>query len=169
MKITIPLTVCYRGILIVVISILLAIKVNAQASCATAPALAPSTTCTTTLGNLLNATNAAPTGTCGGATATTTFGVWYKFTAASTSSTVTISGLGTSLTAATTYVQVFSGGVCGRLTSIACQNVGSALNVTGLTIGSVYYVRIYVTANPNVGTAPKWAFGICIQNPPAND
>ena len=83
--------------------------IYSQATCVTAPGLTPGTSCTATTGNLQNAISAAPAGSCGGATLTTTYGVWYKFTASSTSSTITVNNLGSFLTATTTYLEVFSG------------------------------------------------------------
>src|ERR1043165_218393 len=123
----------------------------AQASndnCASATTLTPASSCSTISGDLYKATNAAPTGACGGATSTTTYDVWYKFTANATSQLITVSNLGNKLTNTTTYIEVFSG-TCGSFTSLACQNVSSSLTVSGLTVSTVYYVRLYVTSNPN--------------------
>ncbi len=69
--------------------------------------------------------------------------LWYQFTAADTACLVTIDGDGG-------FFQVFSG-LCGSLNSIHCSS-GSQLPITttertekisGLTIGEVYYLRIY--------------------------
>lgn len=142
------------------------IVVHSQASCATAFNLTPSTNCSS--GNIKNAANASPTGACGGATSTTTYSNWYKFTSTGTTATITVSGLGSSLTATTTYVELLTG-TCGSFTSI-CQNVASPLNATGLTGGTDYYVRIFVTTNPNSGGNPnQYDYTICIVIPPAND
>jgi len=141
--------------------------IYSQATCATAPSLTPGTSCTTTTGNLQNALSVAPAGSCGGATAATTYAVWYKFTASSTSSTVTINNLGSNLSSATTYMEVYSG-TCVGLSSMGCQNVSSSLTVTTVS-ATTYYVRIYVTSNPTGNPANKWNFDICVQNPPAND
>jgi hypothetical protein len=160
---------CIRVLLTSFLFIILNQIVQAQASCATAATLTPSSTCANPASqpNLQNAVNAAPTGSCGGATATTTFGVWYKFTATSTSSTITVGALGSNLTAATTYLEVFTG-TCGSFTAIACQNVSSRLTLTTV-VATTYYVRVYVTSNPTGNPANKWDFDICVQNPPAND
>jgi hypothetical protein len=142
--------------------------VFAQASCAGAGTLTPGTTCSTTSENLKNAANAAPTGACGGATSSTTYSNWYKFTATATTATITVSGLGSTLTTTTTYVELLTG-TCGSFTS-TCQNVATSLNATGLTIGTIYYIRIFVTTNPNNGGNPnQYDFSICIVSPPAND
>src|SRR5258706_1763823 len=70
-----------------------------QVTCLTATTLTPSTTCSNPAAqpNMQNALNAVPIGSCGGATALTTYGVWYLFTATSTSSTITVGNLGSNL------------------------------------------------------------------------
>src|ERR1700747_361062 len=118
-----------RILLFAFLFIIVPSKIYSQATCVTAPSLTPGISCTTTTGNLQNAASAAPAGSCGGATLTTTYGVWYKFTASSTSSTITVTNLGSFLSAATTYLEVFTG-TCAGLTSIACQNVSSNLPLT---------------------------------------
>ena len=143
--------------------------VYSQATCATAATLTPSTSCSNpaTQPNMQNAANASPTGSCGGATSTTTYGVWYKFTATSTSSTINVTNLKANLTAASTYLEVFTG-TCGSFTVVACQNVTSGLTLAS-SIGTTYYIRVYVTANPTGNPAGKWDFDICVVNPIAND
>src|SRR5687767_9968505 len=113
------------------LGIFLSSNLFGQATCGTAPVITPSITCITTAGDLQGATSSGPAGTCGGATATTTNGVWYRFTAKSPSATITVDNLGTNLTAATTYVEVLRGG-CGTPIPVACQNVSTALNLTTL-------------------------------------
>ena len=145
------------------------ISVYSQATCLTATTLTPSTSCSNPASqpNMQNALNALPIGACGGATALTTYGVWYVFTATSTSSTITVNNLGSNLSAGTTYLEVFTG-TCLGLTSVACQNVSSRLTLS-TTISTTYYVRVYVTSNPTGNPANKWNFDICVQNPPANN
>jgi len=126
-------------------------------------------TCTSVTGTLYNANNSALAGTC--TAANPTYDVWYRFTATSTTHAVTVSGLGSSLTAATTYMQLFSG-TCGTPVNIACQTVGTTggrITSTTLTVGTVYYVRVYRTAIPNTGASATWNFSICLQGPPTND
>jgi len=141
-----------------------------QASCATAATLTPAGTCSVTTGNMQNAANALPAGACGGATATTTYSTWYKFTVTASSTTVAIlvNGLGNNLSATTTYLEVLSG-TCGSFTSIGCQNVSTRMLLSGLTVGVTYYARVYTTTNPTGNPANKWAFDICIRSAPAND
>jgi hypothetical protein len=122
-----------------------------------------SNVCTsTTSGTSVNASQsqAACTGT-----GTADDDVWYSFTALGTSHTVTI----TAGTITNLNFEVFSG-VCGSLTSIACINNTTGSNaettgLTGLTIGSTYYVRVFSNAN---GTG-QGTFTVCVSSPPAND
>ena len=136
----------------------------------------PAPTCSSITANLRYATNSAPTGACGaGVSATTTYDVWFTFVATSTTHAVTISNLGSNLSANTTYLQILSSSTnncAGVLTSLGCQaaNVtGGRLTLTTLTIGNTYYVRVYVTSNPTATTTSNWNFNICLQGPPTND
>jgi trimeric autotransporter adhesin len=153
------------------LSVTTAFSQAANNTICTATALTPSTYCINVAGNLKNANSAAPAGACGGATNGTTFDVWYKFTAPTTPVKIILSGLGSSLTAATTYIQVInsSDGTCGgTLGSSFCQAASTSLNATGLTAGNSYWVRVYVTVNPNVGaTTPPYDFNICLTSQPA--
>ncbi len=88
--------------------------------------------------------------------------VWYQFTATSTSHFVTVNP-GT-LTDA--VVQVFSG-TCGTPVSISCTNSTNGANaesaaVSGLTVGSVYRVRVYSAG----GAGNQGTFTICVTTPP---
>ena len=131
------------------------------------------TDCGTTY-NIKNATAAsaaspaAPAGTCGGPpTAASTYDMWFTYQATGTSATITLSNPGGNLTLATTYIQLLSGVTCGSFTSLGCSS--SSLTVSGLTAGTVYYIRVYVTSNPNgSGNANKYDYSMCI-TPPAND
>ncbi|HEX4877268.1 MAG TPA: hypothetical protein VFV31_11400, partial [Chitinophagaceae bacterium] len=118
----------------------------ANDNCATATAITSGFSCNTSSGNLQYATSSGPSGACGGATATTTYDVWYRFQAVATTHTITLSSLGSSLSAANTYLEVLSG-ACGSLTSLGCQSASTRQTITGLTIGTFYFVRVYVTTN----------------------
>jgi len=72
------------------------------------------------------------------------YDVWYKFTAISNSSTISISGAGANFT--NRYIQAFSGN-CGSLTSVACGAKNSALTFTSTT-GTTYFIRVYSTDSP---------------------
>jgi trimeric autotransporter adhesin len=135
-------------------------------TCATSYTLASNTSCVATTGNLLNANTGTPGPVC---TIGNTYDVWFNFSATATSQTITLSNLGSSLTASDTYFEVFSGS-CAGLTSISCQPVSSGrLTLNSLTIGVNYYIRVYVRNNPNAGAMPTWNFDICVQEQPAND
>src|SRR5690349_777186 len=96
-------------------------KANAQAACSTAVLLNPTSICTPTTGNLKGAVQASvtsqPAGACGGATATTTYGVWYKFVASSATAAISINNPGTNITPTATYFELLSGS-CGSFTSL---------------------------------------------------
>lgn len=142
--------------------------IPANDDCAGATTLTSGTACSSITSNMYYATSSSPAGACGGATATTTYDVWFRFQATATTQTVTLSSLGSRLTAATTYMQMLSG-ACGSLASLACQTAATRMTVGSLTIGNFYYVRVYVVLNPTGGTSGNWNFNICVQQPPAND
>jgi len=142
---------------------------NDNCSGATTLTSTPTPTCTGVAGTLYNANNSGLAGTCTGVNPT--YEVWYKFTATSTTHAVTVSGLGSSLTAATTYMQLFSG-TCAVPANITCQTVattGGRITNTALVVGNTYYVRVYTTTSPNTGSSANWNFSICLQGPPVND
>ncbi|MBK9531739.1 MAG: hypothetical protein IPO42_08070 [Chitinophagaceae bacterium] len=144
----------------------------ANDNCSGATLLTSAANCNTVTANLRYATNSAPTGACGGATATTTYDVWFRFQANSATHAVTISNLGANLTAASTYIQMLSGAACGGFVSLGCQAASvtnGRMTLAGLTIGATYYVRVYVTTNPTASATSDWDFDICVQQPPANN
>lgn len=86
---------------------------------------------------------------------------WFKFTATTATHRVTVNPVSYS-----NYVfEVFSGS-CGSLASIACINTGSSNEpdvalLTGLTVGSTYYIRVYdYYANASTGTT----FSLCVNS-----
>lgn len=93
---------------------------------------------------------------------------WYKFVATATSHSITITG-SASFDA---VLQVFSGS-CATLTTLACvdntyDGQSEVANLSGLTIGSTYYIRVY---DWYTGSGSS-TFTICVTNPPsppAND
>jgi hypothetical protein len=91
----------------------------------------------------------APAPTCGTA-ANNGSNIWFKFYAAA--STVTISCFQN--TSFVIGVQAFSGGPsCGSLTQIGCAVAGGPssgvnLTMTGLTVGELYYYRIFGSTGP---------------------
>jgi trimeric autotransporter adhesin len=131
-------------------------------TCATPVSLTQSSVCTNTSSTLQAASNDGPAVTAGCGTGTPN-DVWFTFTAQSTSATVTLSSLGTSLTAANTFIQIFSGS-CGSFTNVTCGNASAALTATTLTINTTYYIRVYITA-ATTGGANSRAFNICVTGP----
>ncbi len=140
----------------------------ANDDCSGAISLTSDTTCNYTAGSSLGATQSITTGTCGG---NDDDDVWYSFTAVDTAHTVTVQGNN----GYDPVVDVLSGACNG--TSISCTDVTTANGietaaVSGLTIGNVYYVRVY-----HYGVADGGGdFSICVTHaapvvipPPAND
>jgi len=119
-------------------------------------------TCTNaTTGDVANATQSIPAISCGGLQGTANNDVWYKFTATATSHTITVVGSQNF----DAVVDLRSGNCTG--TNILCADItGSGatevINATGLTVGSVYYVRVYdyYSSIPSTTT-----FTICITTP----
>lgn len=117
-----------------------------------------STTCTTSItGTTIGATQSLA-----GCTGTADDDVWYSFTATNTFHAVTV----TPTTLTNAVFQVFNG-TCPSLTSISCINDTTGTNaettiLSGLTIGSTYFVRIFSNAN---GTG-QGTFSICVTSPP---
>jgi hypothetical protein len=123
--------------------------------------ITPGVTCVNTVGNLCGASSSGVAATCGG---TPTDDVWYSFIAAGTTQIITVTPCGTM----NPVIQVFSGS-CGG-TSISCTNLLGAggaetVTLTGLGVGTTYWVRVY----DFTGAPACTAFGICITTPPAND
>jgi len=120
--------------------------------CANAINLPISGSCSNILGTVAGATSSAvPVAPC---TGPANNDVWYKFTAVSASTTLTISGFGANFT--NQRLQLFSGS-CGALTSLAC---GTTTITNATTVGTTYFVRVYSTT---VGSAPNGNanFNIC--------
>ncbi|MES2566451.1 MAG: T9SS type A sorting domain-containing protein [Bacteroidota bacterium] len=115
----------------------------------------PTTSCATSF----TATSVSATQSQAGCTANSDDDVWFNFTAISTSQIITV----TQLTMPDAVFQIFSGS-CGSLSSIGCVDAGSGTETTtlsGLTIGTTYYVRVYGYGNASdAGT-----FSICITTP----
>jgi hypothetical protein len=144
-------------------------------NCAGAITLTSGNTCTSTSSTLQFATSSSPAGTCGGATATTTYDVWFTFQAVNATTTINLNITGSRFSSSssyTPYIQVLSG-TCGSLTSISCQAAATSgvtrVTATGLTVGNFYFIRIYTVTSPAASGAGKWTFNICVQHQPAND
>lgn len=130
--------------------------------CTNAVSLTSGSTCTTTSGSIDLATASTSGLPVGCESVGTHYDVWYKFSAMSTTEFINISSVNASFT--NPEIQLYSG-TCGAFTSLQCGT--TSITATGLTINTVYYVRV-----SNVGSAisnTAATFNICIQNPPAND
>jgi len=117
----------------------------------------PSTSCTSsTNGTTIGADESQPA--CSGSADDD---VWYKFTATNSTHIITV-------TPNTLYDAVFEvfDGTCAGLGSLSCIDftTGTAVEggvISGLTVGNIYYVRVYSVAdNAGFGT-----FNICITTP----
>lgn len=96
--------------------------------------------------------------------------VWYSFVATSAAHVVALTNVvSVGATSSTSlYLQVLSGS-CGSLTSVICDtSFATPAQLTGLTVGSTYYIRVY---NSNTGTGYANNFNICVTTPvvPPND
>ena len=135
--------------------------------CITDPiaAVPPNDECATAINLLISASCSNIPGTVSGSTyngsipigcapATPAYDVWYKFTALTASSTITLSGAGSNFI--TPRIQLFSG-TCGGLVSMAC---GTPTITNATVTGTTYYVRVYSTTGPApTGNAD---FNICV-------
>ncbi len=132
----------------------------ANNDCAAATTLTPGAAgaaCTNTAGTSVNATQSLAA--CAG---TADDDVWYQFTATATSHTVTV----TPTTMSDVVFQVLSGACNG--TSVACIDATSGTSaetttLTGLTIGTVYRIRVYSWSNGS----GQGTFNICVTTPAA--
>jgi gliding motility-associated-like protein len=118
-----------------------------------------------TAGTTVSATTSAtlPTPTCGATGINDD--VWFSFVATSTGHRVSLLNVAGTVT---DMVMAIYSGSCGALTQVACSDP-DVVNLTGLTIGNTYYVRVY-TFTATVGS--NASFNICVGTPPpppAND
>ncbi len=141
--------------------------VPANDDCTAAIALPVTADCTTpTNGTVAGATQSLnPTTPCGGGGPGPNAApdVWYSFVATATSHVVTANAQFNGV------VDVRSG-TCTNSTSLMCNTTPRIMTVTGLTVGSTYFVRIYPLAGAPVGTGA--AFQLCVTAVPvvpAND
>lgn len=124
----------------------------------------PNTLCATSVyGTTTSATASNETAPSCGASGTDD-DVWYKFTATNTEHVVKL--LGTNYDMA---MAVYSG-TCGGLQQILCSDPNT-MTVTGLTVGTVYYVRVWTYTSTS---GAEGNFNICVSenvppSPPVND
>lgn len=131
---------------------------NCGAPTTLTPPAAGSTTCTTTSGTTFGA-SASPQTVCSGQADDD---VWYRFTANGATHQVTVTGV----SGFNATVEVLSGTCGGTMTSLSCMNsTGSGgtetVNLTGLTSGTQYFVRVYHNGT-GAGVLAANSFTICV-------
>ncbi len=136
----------------------------ANDDCSGATLLTVNTTCTTTNGTTVGASQSMPAINCNGWTGNADDDVWYKFVAGNTSQTITVTGNGSF----DAVLELLSGS-CGSLSSVTCSDNTygggtETIAATGLTVGNTYYIRVYDWYNGNNGT-----FTICVYGTPAGN
>lgn len=134
--------------------------------CSGAITLTPGASCTTTAGTTVGATQTIPASSCSGYTGTADDDVWYSFIATSTTHTVTL------MSTFDAVLEMRSGGCNGSALNCIDATIGAGtetLTVSGLTVGTLYYVRTYSYGS---GATTMGTFTICVTSPappPAND
>jgi hypothetical protein len=118
-------------------------SVPANNDCAAAILLTSGTTCAPVSGTTVGATQSLAAITCGSFTGNADDDVWYRFVATSTAHAVTVAPNAT----LDAIIDVRAGTSCPG-TNIGCANAGGVgssetVNLTGLTVGTTYYVRVY--------------------------
>jgi len=134
----------------------------ANNNCSGAITLTPNYPCSSVSGNVTGATQSQA-----GCTGNANDDVWYKFTATATSQTVAVQGS----SSFDPVFQVFTG-TCNTTsvsgTSLVCRDNSASgglesYNLTGLTAGTTYWVRVYDYSS---GTPSTPTFSICVVKPP---
>lgn len=86
--------------------------------------------------------------------------IWFKFTATATTHRVTRSGIsGTSNVGIAVYSS--TAGSCTSLSLKSCTTTPN-INLTGLTVGDIYYVRAWNASS----TSSAYSFNLCVGSPP---
>ena len=125
---------------------------------------------TVTTGTLVEATASSVasdgnTGTCPSVTTKANDDVWFKFVALKSSHKVKISNISGSPT--DLYTNIYNGGSSGTCpttgTPIYCSDPES-IDLTSLTIGNTYFIRIY---SNSVASGATTTFNVCIGSKPA--
>jgi PQQ-dependent dehydrogenase (s-GDH family) len=126
--------------------------------CTGAYLLPTSTSTLTAEGTVIGATASSgiPIGAC---TGTPDDDVWFKFVATKTAPTITLTNLGSNLSA-TSRLQLLSG-TCGSLASVACGTTSIA--AASLTVGNTYFIRVY--SSGATGLTANAGFSISVTDP----
>lgn len=90
-----------------------------------------------------------------GCSGTVAYDVWYKFTALTNSSTISLGSAGANFL--TPRLQLLSG-TCGAMTSLSCSSTGTITYAT--TAGTTYFVRVYSASGPSSNGNSN--FQICV-------
>jgi trimeric autotransporter adhesin len=144
----------------------------ANDDCSGSTLLTSGTSCTNVASSLFYATPSSGTIPSGCSISGTVYEVWFRYVATATSQIVNVSSLGSGLSGASTYVQMMSSsnGLCtGTLTSLGCSPASSTLSVSSLTIGTTYYIRVFVQTSPVGITSSVYGFNICVQQAGGNN
>ncbi|HMK24895.1 MAG TPA: PQQ-dependent sugar dehydrogenase [Chitinophagaceae bacterium] len=122
--------------------------------------LIPSSTVTiNSYGWLQGATTSADVPVCAG---TFKYDAWYKFVATKANPTIALSSPGANISG-NVRLQLLSGS-CGSMSSLACS-AGTSIVASGLTIGTIYYIRVYSnTASATTFTSAA-NFNIAVTDP----
>lgn len=113
-------------------------------------------TCTTTFAaSNANASISIPDAPCMGTVAND---VWFTFTATSSDVVLEVSNVTNAMGTNANMAYELFGGMCDSLVSMGCDNAGTN-NLTGLTAGTMYYVRVY-----SMDAASSQNFDICLRD-----
>ena len=113
-----------------------------------------------------NATAEFPPSTCSGFSSTFGYDVWYKFVANSTNQTIKVLGGLVFDSVVGLYSSCSSNSLIDCIDATVIEEE-ETLNVSGLTVGTTYYVRVY-NFGGQVGTFAICVVGTGQQNPPGN-
>ncbi len=129
-------------------------------NCSSAITLTPNTTCINTQGDIASATASGLSKlSCDAFTGTPQlFDVWYKFQATSSSHNIIVTP-STSFDAVVGLYTSCSGGQIGCADNGGGTGVTETITATGLSVGTIYYVRVYDYGSVSPATT---TFNICI-------
>ena len=147
----------YNSLAIFIMAMVTFFATGQSNDCSTATSLSVNSSCIPVSG-----TTAGATQSIAGCSGNADDDVWYQFTATAISHQVTV----TASASFDPVVQLFSGS-CASLVSLTCKDDGGSgvtevINATGLTIGSVYRIRVY---HYGAGSGSS-TFSICVANAP---
>jgi len=135
-----------------------------------APVITPGIACTPTSGSVNNATPSAGVPANFSCIGDPNDDVWYRFTASAANHLITLSG-NSYVDRIEAFSQVLVGATL-TLNSLSCASAVSGtaqINLTGLTVGTTYYLRVYSsTSQPTLNPVLN-NFSVCVQTPPSND